>query len=298
MTVLHKNKIIKVGDIVTIFGTNQHGKVIKVTENYIKIDGVGVKHISVVEPHGLPRFFETKTIETVKELIELVQSIPEEFSEGPLLKIDYPEEVSGVFARFDESHIISGEPCNRDLVEPDEYTRDDRGISGLKSWVNELESDSKVLDSLLIITDEDGFKNHLVMNISLNSYNAAISIKLKYISQPAHFEDNLSDIESIIQNWFSKYPMLQDSMLRGIKYRKSVLIGEHVMPNSKSSMELDVADNLLKDCLLMWPNQPYGKNKNIAFRELLTEYRGDDDFMDRIYILIRLIENKGINQNC
>ncbi len=134
------------------------------------------------------------------------------------------------------------------------------------------------------------------MSVSLNPVRAKISIILEYVAEPAHFEDGLGDIETLIQNWFSEYPELQDSMLRGIQYRESLLNGDNVIPNTITSIELEVADKLLKDCLLQWPDRPYGKNKNVIFAELLKEHRGNDDFMDRVYMLIQLIKNRGVNQ--
>lgn len=296
MSISHKNKSINVGDEVTIFGTNQHGKVVKIAGLFVNIEGVGVKHISTVEPHGFSRFCETKTIRTLREFIEFVKSIPDDYLKGPLLELDCPDEVIETFAQFDESHIISGEDFNENFIEPDGFTEEDRGISGLRNWVKALESEQKDLDNLLVVTDEDGFKNHIVMSVSLNPVRAKISIILEYVAEPAHFEDGLGDIETLIQNWFSEYPELQDSMLRGIQYRESLLNGDNVIPNTITSIELEVADKLLKDCLLQWPDRPYGKNKNVIFAEILKEHRGNDDFMDRVYMLIQLIKNRGVNQ--
>lgn len=304
---IRKVKKIEVGDEVFVFGIEKQGKVEKISGAYYRIEGIGVKHADSIERLGKARFCQTKTIESIRDLVNFLNSIPDELAYEAFLEVNFLHEEIDSFAQLDESHKLPEDVSyNEETFDPyddlctyEAEHDDNKGVAGLKNWGKEIEEhhhDS--MDNLLVHTDEDGFRTHIVINLAVSKKRAKAVISLKYVSDPIHLLEGMEDIEQKIKYWFTHNAQHTNRMMEGLKLRSSILTPEEeqIKPGPTSLHDLSLVDNLLKDCLILWPEQPYGSNSKVSFSVLFKEYKNYTDFIERVFLILELIKSKGVNQ--
>jgi hypothetical protein len=285
-----EKKKFTVGEMVTIFSTNLCGKVEKITGDFVKVEGVGVKHKDNIIAQGTIVFRAKKTIVTAGDLIGFMKDIPKEIHEvDPPLELNYPEEMED---HFDGFHELDDWECD-----DDEYEENNDRLSALMQWADNI-TEGTVLDTILWVKDQDGFKTHMVIDITATDIRAKIHISLEYNSTPVHFLEDMTEIESKVATWFDKNPLLEESMMNGAHYRLSSLNNERpkIKVTSRTLLEVEVADKLVKQCLLIWPESNFNFSKAESVLSLLHESKLDEGVIKRLEILLELIKSKGINQ--
>lgn len=304
---IRRIKKIDVGDDVFVFGIDKQGKVEKISGAYYRIEGIGVKHADSIERLDSIRFCQKKTIKSIRDLVNFLNAIPDELAYEAFLEVNFLHEEIDSFAQLDESYKLPEDtPYNEEIFDPyddlctyEAEHYDNEGVAGLINWGKEIEENNHdSLDNLLVHTDEDGLRTHIVINLAISKKRAKAVISLEYVSDPIHLLEGMEDIEQKIKYWFSHNAQHTNRIMEGLKLRRSILTPEEeqIKPGPTSLHNLSLVDGLLKDCLILWPEQPYGSNYKVDFSVLFREYQHYTDFMDRVFLILALIESKGVNQ--
>jgi hypothetical protein len=266
-----------VGDSIYLPTDIQPRTIIKVVGNYLKLEGLGARHVDFVEKADYRRYGNKITILTSRDLQEFFSNVPKGLASKSKLIVT-TEDKGGVSELTDFSNLIGG-------------------LSGVKKWSNEFIG-SDDLDDEIFCTDKFGFRNYIVLDLLATKNESTLDITLEIIPDHVHLIPKLNKVESIIRKELAKGNSTTRLLKKGADLKR-ILIEYPDEKLSFSSMEIEaliVVESLIRRCLFNWPRKPYGNKLSLEPQIWLSKPEKYDNIVFHITIVLNLINSNGENQ--